>query len=153
MKKCQCYKLDALAKKIHETKKHDIHVTSLLASVPEPSPHPYGRVVPDHLLSVIEQAQELQLDSAFDRMRNVHLEQLRDLIKQRNAFGIQKYGQPLYSDDGRNGLEDARQELGDLLQYVCKVQMSSDKYTVKEVEDFLNLFNTSVVLIRYFLKK
>ena len=155
MQKIQSYKLENLTKRIEATKKHDVpygEIGQTIASLPEPLPKPQGRIVPDHLLSVIEQAQELQLDPTFDRMRNDHLQKLSELVKQRNAFGMQKYGQPLYSEDGRNGLEDARQELGDLLQYVCKVQMSSENYTVEELEEFLSLFNTAVVLIRYFIK-
>lgn len=117
-----------------------------------PPPVPRGKIVPTHLLSLIEQAKELNLDETFDRMRNDHLDQLATLVKQRNGFGMQKYGQPLYSEDGRNGLEDARQELGDLIQYVCKVNLSAEKYTRKELTEFLNLFNTAAVMIKWLLK-
>lgn len=41
-----------------------------------------------------------------------------DLLEKRHNFGIQKYGQPLMTHDGRDDLEDARQEIGDFLQYV-----------------------------------
>ena len=37
------------------------------------------------------------------------------LVEERNAFGVAKYGQPLMTQDGRNGIEDARQELCDLV--------------------------------------
>lgn len=112
MEKLQSYKLDDVVKKIQEAEKHDVSYVQVvlfnnqdrqtlarLPSVPEHPPKPQGRIVPDHLLSVIEQAQDLQLDPSFDRMRNDHLQKLSELVKQRNAFGMQKYGQPLYSED------------------------------------------------------
>jgi len=124
-----------------------------LPSLPEPPPQPRGQVVPVRLLAFIENAKSLELDPSFDEMRNDQLDKLADLIQQRNAFGMQKYGQPLYSQDGRNGLEDARQELDDLLQYVCKVQMSpAGQHTEEEKQDFLNLFNTAAVLVRVILQ-
>ncbi len=89
-------------------------------SLPEPPPKPEGIVIPDELIKFLENPDLIQL------------------VKERNIFGISKYGQPLYSNDGRSGVEDARQELGDLLQYCFKVRISGtdeDKaYLAKLVE-------------------
>lgn len=67
-------------------------------SVPEPPPQPKGVIVPDALVE-------------FLHKENAP-EKLVKLIQDRDAFGRKKYGQPLMSEDGRNGVEDARQELG-----------------------------------------
>jgi phosphate uptake regulator len=37
------------------------------------------------------------------------------------------------SEDGRNGVEDARQEAGDLLQYAFKVYLTGDKKGLNEL--------------------
>lgn len=83
-------------------------------SVPEPPPQPRGVVIPDALCTHIQ----LQQPYAWQA--------LLQLVLERDAFGRKKYGQPLMSEDGRNGLEDARQELGDLLQYTYKMYVAGD---------------------------
>ena len=45
---------------------------------------------------------------------------LCELIDERTKVGISKYKQPLYTEDGRDTIVDAKQELGDLLQYWYK---------------------------------
>ena len=83
-------------------------------SVPEPDPVPAGREVTPVLLEWVSQnIREDDYDGSVTK-----------LIKQRDAFGREKYGQPLMSGDGRNDLEDLRQELGDALQYACKARMN-----------------------------
>ncbi len=42
------------------------------------------------------------------------------MVLARDAFGRAKYGQPLMTGDGRDGVEDALQELGDAAQYIFK---------------------------------
>jgi hypothetical protein len=83
-------------------------------SIPEPPPQAKGVVVPDALIKHLEEHHPYIGPN------------LCYLIKQRDAFGRAKYGQPLMSQDGRNGVEDARQEAGDLLQYAFKVYLSGD---------------------------
>lgn len=46
------------------------------------------------------------------------------LVLERDAFGRQKYGQPLMSGDGRDDLEDLLQEIGDALQYAWKAKIN-----------------------------
>jgi hypothetical protein len=86
---------------------------TLGSSIPEPPPKPSGLVVPDALIKYLKQ--------------DKNNEDLCNLVKQRDAFGRAKYGQPLMSKDGRNGVEDARQEAGDLLQYAYKVYLANDR--------------------------
>jgi hypothetical protein len=113
------------------------------ASIPEPPPVPRSIIVPDALLGFLDNA---QLVDKLSHEVSATLSKFSDLVKERNAFGIAKYGQPLYSEDGRNGIEDARQELGDLLQYVFKVSLQKERqYTVQEKQDLLNMIKTAVV--------
>jgi hypothetical protein len=101
-----------------------------LHSVPEPPPRECGIIVPDALLEYMEGINEW--------------EDLSKLVRERDAFGRKKYGQPLMSQDGRNGVEDARQEAGDLLQYAFKVYLSGDvkgldelRLLIKQVDDVM----------------
>lgn len=112
-------------------------------SVPEPAPMPKGEIVPDKLISIIEKMDRFCVNPEVSK----ELLKLIELVKERSAFGIEKYGQPLYSEDGRNGFEDARQELGDLLQYACKIKMSNPE--AKDIVEFLKLVKTSLVVINY----
>lgn len=50
-------------------------------------------------------------------------EEVINLIKERYEFGLNKYGQPLMSEDGRDTVQDAKEEVGDLLQYLFKAKM------------------------------
>lgn len=52
-----------------------------------------------------------------------------ELVKSRSRFGELKYGQPLMTLDGRNSVEDALQELGDLMQYIWKAHMNKEDTT------------------------
>jgi len=78
------------------------------ASVPEPPPEPRGEpVIPGLLAWLREQGEEAAAQ----------------LVVERDAFGTRKYGQTLLSDDGRDPIEDCRQELGDALIYSWKARM------------------------------
>lgn len=48
---------------------------------------------------------------------------LMEYAEKRIADGIEKYGTPLQTDNGRSALEDARDELFDLLQYIQQLLM------------------------------
>lgn len=106
-----------------------------MISIPEPPPQPKGVVVPDALIEFL---------------KTHHFgDDLINLIKQRDAFGRAKYGQPLMSEDGRNGVEDARQETGDLLQYAFKVYLAGDQKGLGELLE-LNRAITRVLEILSF---
>lgn len=78
------------------------------ASVPEPNPIPEGKVVSNILINWISE------NGGEDSKACI------ELIRERDLFGRQKYGQPLMTKDGRNTIEDLRQEIGDALQYTMK---------------------------------
>jgi hypothetical protein len=101
-----------------------------MESKSEPPPKPCGYIVPDQLIEFIKSHGNDQ--------------QLIELIQQRDAFGRKKYGQPLMSEDGRNGIEDARQELGDLLQYAFK---SRNQEGFKE---FMDMIQSAQVVMQHF---
>lgn len=86
---------------------------SFLMSIPEPPPKNKGIPITERLIALLQ--------------KHPDTDRLVDLICERDAFGRAKYGQPLMSDDGRNGIEDARQELGDLLQYVYKCRLTESR--------------------------
>lgn len=95
-------------------------------SVPEPPPKPFGTLVPNALISHLKKHHTYFSDD------------LCTLVKERDAFGRKKYGQPLMSEDGRDGVEDARQEAGDLLQYAFKVYLSGDKDGLEKIRRLVN---------------
>lgn len=115
-------------------------------SVPEPPPVPKGDIVPTKLIKIINDMKQCSDNEEVTQK----LDSLIDLVQERNNFGIAKYGQPLYSEDGRNGIEDARQELGDLLQYVCKIRMQKQKNPT-EIQELHKLIKTALVVINYIL--
>ncbi len=122
---------------------------SVSPSVPEPDPKPEGVVVPDALHSVLMHTKDIFLDETpdFKRAAVQELDHLIALVKERDAFGRAKYGQPLMSNDGRNGIEDARQELGDLLQYVMKCKLAG-----QDLSDFMRLVSTATLVMRIIAK-
>lgn len=57
-----------------------------------------------------------------------------DLVLTRDTFGCEKYGQSLMTKDGRITVQDALEELGDLLQYLYKAKLNNEDMTkVKEL--------------------
>lgn len=75
-------------------------------SQPEPPPTGNGDLVTPPLLEALADQPDLAA-----------------LVSARNAFGEAKYGTGLRTNNGRDPIEDARQELGDLLQYLWQTKM------------------------------
>lgn len=97
-----------------------------MASVPEPPPKDEGKSVTTEL---IRYARDLDPTEY-----SLPTRKFIDLIKARELYGIQKYGQTLKTKDGRNTVEDALQELGDLCQYLFKARLNKEDITkVKEL--------------------
>lgn len=100
-------------------------------SVPEPPPLNKGESVPELLIAELQRQRDLHdyypVNAAFMNAQ--------DLVRARDAFGRQKYGQPLMTQDGRNSIEDAKQELGDLLQYAYKAQLNGE--SLKELQEMV----------------
>lgn len=103
-----------------------------MSSVPEPPPKVAGIPVTPNLIEWLK---------SFDDSKYVI-----DLINQRYMFGLEKYGQCLMSEDGRNTIEDARQEAGDLLQYLYKgyLQNIEDYESLDHLEKTI-LFSLDII--------
>ena len=52
---------------------------------------------------------------------------ITEAIKERDAFGKQKYGGPLESHNGLNPGKEAREELFDWFQYIGQAYLEEDK--------------------------
>ena len=89
-------------------------------SVPEPAPIKEGLVVADLLKEKIRSVHSLD---------NRRIRCAIKLIEARDNFGRKKYGQPLMTKDGRNSIEDALQELIDLMFYIYKAQLNGEDLT------------------------
>ena len=88
-----------------------------LLSVPEPVLIKSGKIVPDLLIEELETAENIN---------NGTIRKVIKLIKDRDNFGRQNYEQPLMTKDGRDSIEDAKQEFVDLLQYVYKARLNNE---------------------------
>jgi len=64
------------------------------------------------------------------------------LVLSRAHFGLEKYGTTLMTHNGRDAIEDARQELGDALQYVMQAKMEG-----RDMADLRELTQTLLELI------
>ncbi len=91
------------------------------AGTPEPPPVARGESVTPKLLAWIASNERFDADTKAA---------LKSLVEQRHAYGMAKYGQPLMTLDGRNTSIDAKQEAGDLLQYVFKACLTGCAHAV-----------------------
>ena len=82
-----------------------------IASVPEPAPIPGGELVTPRVVEWLKGRSWKGTEDAIA------------LVLARDAFGRAKYGQGLSLGDGRDAVEDLRQELGDALQYAMKARL------------------------------
>lgn len=85
-----------------------------LVSKPEPAPRAGGELVTPRVLAWLDTQRVNVGDRAVDRAQ--------ELVLERDAFGRLKYEQGLSMGDGRDTVEDLRQELGDALQYAIKAR-------------------------------
>lgn len=99
-------------------------------SIPEPDPVMEGVCVPEALIQFIQQDNNGLTE--FTELAP-YADKLVQLVRDRDTFGRSKYGQPLMSKDGRSGVEDAKQELGDLLQYLFKCALNGEE-NLEELE-------------------
>lgn len=53
-------------------------------------------------------------------------------LKDRTRLGVQKYGRPLQTQNGRNALQDAYEEALDLCQYLKQARMEQEEETVQK---------------------
>lgn len=92
----------------------------ILPSKPEPPPIPGKEDVTATLLERLQIHDDLHKgDPDFNKsIKDVHF-----LITQRRLYGMEKYGTTLQTDNGRDPIEDCKQELGDALQYWTQAEM------------------------------
>jgi hypothetical protein len=64
------------------------------------------------------------IDTEKSCLTNQEANLLTELIEQRCKYGLEKYGQPLMSLDGRDCVVDCMQEAADLLQYAFKAKLN-----------------------------
>jgi hypothetical protein len=65
-----------------------------------------------------------------------------DLSASRAAFGEAKYGQPLMTGDGRDSVEDAKDEIGDFFHYLQKAIMNDE-----DVDELVPLMKAAYALL------
>lgn len=88
-------------------------------SVPEPPPLNEGDEV---------------TPKAVEWLRRTGRDRLVPVIEARAAFGLAKYGQPLRTGNGRDTVEDLRQEIADAIQYAVKGRMLGlDLYAMRDL--------------------
>lgn len=106
----------------------------------QPDPVERGVNVPEALIKVIDNHYML---SETDKTH------LIELIRERDELGRSKYGQPLMSQDGRSGVQDALEELGDLLQYAMKCKLNGSE----NVSHLRRMIKASVEVLNEILKQ
>ncbi len=99
-----------------DTVKYDPDFIPDLISEPEPAPVPKGIVVYEKACKWID---------AFYPEKTKEVLGFLELLQKRYNYGKKKYSQPLMTDDGRDDIEDALQELGDLFVYTFKARLNS----------------------------
>lgn len=93
----------------------------LSISVPEPPPKNEGVPIHPIALKQLKLLEERSMRTASEGSKE-DIDRFRLILEQRYNFGMKKYGQCLMSSDGRNSIEDATQELGDLFVYMIKAK-------------------------------
>tara|TARA_R100000808_G_C2154593_1_gene165680 strand:+ start:6824 stop:7180 length:357 start_codon:yes stop_codon:yes gene_type:complete len=74
---------------------------------------------------------------------------LLDIINKRYKFGLDKYGQPLMSQDGRDTYKDIMDELGDAAQYIAKLKIEVGfEPTPEDIERIDNIIHVCDSLIQ-----
>jgi len=102
-----------------------INIDKLYYSNPEPPPQDCGEEVTPILLVWLQNLKVGGVEYHGDINAN-DVDLAIELIKARDAYGFDKYGQHLKTGDGRDSQEDAIQELGDLLQYLLKAMLNGE---------------------------
>jgi hypothetical protein len=101
----------------HDLKSHPWRITKASEiATPLPPPVDKGMAVSPALLEFIASK---ECNATAEEKK-----QVTELIQQRCKYGLEKYGQRLMSQDGRDDVVDALQEAGDLIQYAFKARLN-----------------------------
>jgi triphosphoribosyl-dephospho-CoA synthetase len=94
-------------------------------SVPEPPPQGGKTSVTQALLNLLVKPSTpyYMACMAGEEGTERSLAEARELVVERKGYGVKKYGGELMTKNGRNAVEDARQEFGDAMQYVMQARM------------------------------
>jgi hypothetical protein len=84
---------------------------------PQPPPVPKGDPVTPLLVDWL-------IHSFAGTLSAEQIVDINEKLIERYHFGLQKYGQPLMTKDGRDEVVDAREEALDMLQYVYKAKLN-----------------------------
>ena len=101
-------------------------IRSLPPSAPQSPPTGSGELVTPSLLALLANHPDLHA-----------------LVSARDAFGRQKYGTGLRCDNGRDSVEDANQEIGDLLQYLQQARMEG-----KDITPLLDMLTRAITVFQ-----
>lgn len=108
------------------------------ASIPEPPPSTGIASVPDSLIGWLFRS-DID-DELTNKNRDGRWGMAIELVNERDAFGRAKYKGPLMTHNGRNMIEDARQELGDAMQYIHGAKMEGlDLSAIRPLIEVLRL--------------
>jgi hypothetical protein len=135
--KCACAMAEAAEGGDHKRRREDEDVKP---SVPEPPPKAGKLDVTQNLLAAI--AIRIPKQDVFLQADLVSLEKV---IKRRLAYGLDKYGQSLKTEDGRDTIEDSDQELADFCQYAWKGLMEG-----RDIKPLWRRLNTIVWMLHQF---
>jgi hypothetical protein len=112
------------------------------ASVPEPPPRGGETSVTQALLDLLIKPSTVHYLAcmAGEKGSAPSLVAAHGLIVERREYGVPKYGGELMTKNGRNPIEDARQELGDAMQYVMQARMEGlDVSSLRRLHDVLGM--------------
>jgi hypothetical protein len=74
------------------------------------------------------------------------VDELRQLVEERKAFGLNKYGVALHRDNGRDSVKDAEDETGDLPGYMVQSLMRGEEEKVRRIKMLLSQVVTIIDL-------
>jgi len=99
-----------------------------------PVTNPESECVFTEGISLVEEGVGMGVDPLLESIRDVLLQVCEragidpaDMLRERQALGIKKYGQSLMTFDGRDTALEMLQEVADLYIYTVKMQMESER--------------------------
>jgi hypothetical protein len=101
-----------------------------ILSPKQPDPENKGEEVTPKLISWIQNNRSIE---------NETRDQMIKLINSRHKYGVDKYGHGLMTGDKRRTIQDALEELGDLIQYLFKAKLNGEN--MDEIRDLAKVLD------------